>query len=103
MLILDQNDETGWYTSLYENDKYIGELVNTHNPRLCEGRGCAIHNHPSGHRLNMQPMVWANENGEAVLERICVHGIHHPDADSAVYLESVGQEYLNEHDCDGCC
>ena len=100
-MLLEQNDETGWYTELYENGKRVATLLNTHDPRLCEGRGCAIHNHPSAHPLNMQPLNWRDDRG--ILERICIHGVGHPDSDSAAYLMSIGQDAQNVHGCDGCC
>lgn len=92
-----QNKTTGYWTKFESGDT----LANTHNPKLCEGRGCAIHNHPSNHSLHEAPMHWdPNVN---VLERMCSHRILHPDSDSAAYVASIGQDYLNLHTCDGCC
>lgn len=36
-------------------------------------------------------------------ERVCRHGIGHPDPDSLAYLESRGVEGMGVHGCDGCC
>ena len=96
-MILKQDIKTGYWT------KFDGlfSLTNVHNPKLCEGRGCAIHNHPSNHRLKDAPLNWREDRG--ILERICVHGCGHPDFDSAAYLETVGQGAENVHGCDGCC
>lgn len=90
-------DTQGNYTKVNE-DTY---LANVHNPDLCAGRGCAIHNHPSNHPLKDAPMNW--RQGAEILERLCEHGVGHPDADSAKYLASIGNDYANIHSCDGCC
>ena len=94
MAILRQNDETGYWTEL--GDGYV--LANTHNPKLCKGRGCAIHNHPSDHPLKEAPLNWREDRG--ILERICKHGVCHPDLDAALYLASIGKGVENVH---GCC
>lgn len=47
------------------------------------------------------PMNWRSD--KQVMERICHHGIGHPDPDDAAYNESIGMEWLNIHGCDGCC
>ena len=46
-------------------------------------------------------MNWREDRG--ILERLCMHGIGHPDRDSALYLESIGKSEENVHGCDGCC
>ena len=97
-MILSQNEETGYWTYFFKEDLVLG---NVHDPKLCAGRGCAIHNHPSNHRLNDAPLNWRGDRG--ILERICKHGIGHPDHDSALYLDSIGQGFENIHGCDGCC
>ena len=98
-MILIKHAETGYYIQVLENPDAI--LTNTHNPSLCEDRGCAIHDHPSDHPLNGAPLNWRNT--DVILERICEHGMPHPDRDSATFEASVGNHYKNEHDCDGCC
>lgn len=96
-MYLNQDPETGYWT--------VGEagynLTNVHDPKLCEDRGCGIHNHPSEHHLKEAPMNWRVDRG--ILERMCPHGVGHPDYDSAEYLASVGHGYENVHGCDGCC
>lgn len=96
-MILKQNKKTGWWTDGF--GKYI--LTHIHPESACEGRGCAIHNHPSDHLLNNSPLNWREDRG--ILERICLHGVGHPDFDSALYLESIGKGYENAHGCCGCC
>lgn len=97
-MILYQDKATGYWTRFHYEDMALG---NVHDPKLCAGRGCAIHNHPSNHRLNTAKLNWREDRG--ILERICTHGIGHPDHDSALYLESIGQGFENVHGCCGCC
>lgn len=97
MGLLKQNKETGYWTEF--GDGYV--LGSVHDPAVCEGRGCGIHNHPSDHPLKDAPMLWRADRG--ILERICEHGIGHPDYDSATYLTSIGKWYENIHGCCGCC
>ncbi len=103
MMYLEMNKSTGFFTSCFENNEYVGELVHVHPERACDGRSCAIHARPSNHPLFLAPMVWREDRSPQILERLCTHGIGHPDFDSAAYLISVGQAELNVHGCDGCC
>ena len=97
-MYLEQNPDTGFYTN---TNKPWARLRRVHDESLCADRGCAIHNHPSDHPLKDAPMYWRTDRG--ILERICEHGIGHPDHDSALYLESIGQSVENIHGCDSCC
>lgn len=97
-MILYKNKKTGFYTQFHYQDMVLG---NVHDPKLCAGRGCGIHDHPSNHRLKDAPLNWRGDRN--ILERICSHGVGHPDHDSALYLESIGQGWENIHGCCGCC
>jgi hypothetical protein len=66
-------------------------LMNVHDESKCFGSTCLIHN-PSDHALKDWPYHWRGDIG--VMERICPHGIGHPDPDS------LGPK---THGCDGCC
>lgn len=96
-LILEANPVTGWYT---EGPGGVS-LTNVHSPTQCAGRGCAIHARPTQHPLSEAPLLWRTDRG--ILERICKHGVSHPDYDSAQYLEGQGLGYENVHGCCGCC
>lgn len=96
MAILSKNEQTGFYTEF--DGTY---LTNVHDPRACEGRGCAVHDHPSEHRLKDARLNWREDRN--ILERLCKHGVGHPDFDSAEYLASIGKGFENVHGCDGCC
>jgi hypothetical protein len=65
----------------------------------CEGRGCS-RDHPSAHHMQTWPLVWRRYYGYC--DRICPHGIGHPDPDDVVGLQSVGGASA-AHSCDGCC
>lgn len=67
------------------------KLVNVHPPEMCEGRGCSIH-HPSGHHMATWPLNWRDDTG--VMERICPHGIGHPDPDHMNYVRSLTPPHL---------
>lgn len=89
------------------------ELVNVHSYTQCEGRHCCLHN-PSDHPLRDAPRNWRGELG--IMERLCEHGIGHPDPDDLAYRNGViasdpdlteeEKEYRTDpgiHGCDGCC
>lgn len=102
-MYLIQNPDTGFYTDVAETPK--GKKIATlrvHSPSDCLGdHPCAIHNTPSDHPLSEAPMFWRQDIG--LLERICGHGVGHPDFDSTQWLESVGKDSHSSHACDGCC
>lgn len=71
-------------------------LTKVHNPDQCLGEWCCIHN-PSDHHMDEWPQNWRQDR--RIMERICPHGIGHPDPDdpkTREYYESI-------HGCDGCC
>jgi hypothetical protein len=76
----------------------------------CMQNGCCIHN-PSDHPLRDAPMQWRVAGPFDIkpshMERVCDHGVGHPDHDSLAYLERIGQHdlarHLARHGCDGCC
>lgn len=100
-MYLKQNPKTGYWTDGDRGGE--GFVLHVHSPADCNGRGCAIHNHPSDHALKDAPLYWRADRG--ILERICEHGVGHPDADSAAYLRSIGRKWENVHGCceSGCC
>lgn len=74
-----------------------------HDGKACKGRTCIIHN-PSKHNMRNWRMH-LRETG--LVERICDHGIGHPDPDSAEFFNQFGPEGSRGtwgiHGCDGCC
>lgn len=76
---------------------YNGDILETHDPDLCAGDWCCIHN-PSDHPLREQPLNWRSDSG--FMERICKHGVGHPDPDD---IKVRLRASFRIHGCDGCC
>lgn len=48
------------------------------------------------------PQFWRDDRG--LMERICSHGIGHPDPDDLAYkIRTGGDDAEGVHGCDGCC
>ncbi len=80
--------------------KYItgtGQILWTHTSEQCQFP-CPIH-YPSYHALSHRPTHWRNDRG--IMERICEHGVGHPDPDDIKVREGDWTEGV--HGCDGCC
>lgn len=87
-----------------------GQLVhNVHPETACAGNPCCIHN-PSDHHMAGWRQNWRDDR--RLMERICPHGIGHPDPDHIGYLRSLAARRLGTHigaalgivhGCDGCC
>lgn len=79
-------------------------VLKTHGPGQCSGEFCSIHN-PSDHPLKDSPFNWRADRG--LLERVCDHGVGHPDPDGLAHLARLkGKEFASVesvHGCDGCC
>lgn len=64
---------------------------------------CSIHK-PTDHLMTTWPRYYRTDR--ALMERICEHGVGHPDPDHMRFLrEEVGVASMLElvHGCDGCC
>lgn len=77
-----------------------GVKMRVHQPDQCEGDWCCIHN-PSDHIMSQWPQRWRDDI--KIMERICAHGIGHPDPDDVAYRRNVGMKDLSIHGCDACC
>ncbi len=75
-------------------------LTNVHTVDKCAGRACVVHA-PSDHHMRSWALNWRDDRG--LMERLCPHGIGHPDPDDMVYQRSVGRGWQGAHGCDGCC
>jgi len=85
-----------------------------HSPEVCRLEACSFHN-PSNHGME----TWDINIRETTLtERLCPHGIGHPDPDSVPWMHEIfcamypldedEKHELNDchwwiHGCDGCC
>lgn len=82
-----------------------GQLLWSVHPIVaCEGRACCIHN-PSRHHMAAWPQNWRTDR--RMMERVCRHGIGHPDPDHMAWVaHACGAQYAvydGIHGCDGCC
>lgn len=69
-------------------------LFNVHDEEACVGPPCPIHAR-TDHHMRAWPQHWRNDR--RMMERICPHGVGHPDPDEQL-LDDGGV-----HGCDGCC
>lgn len=77
-----------------------GQRIHHHAREDCDGPPCPFHS-PSLHLLVEAPMNYRNDR--RLLERICVHGVGHPDPDSLAFGLRHGGTDLGVHGCCGCC
>ena len=87
---------------LEHNSKY--RMVNTHSPDRCEGEVCVLHN-MTDHPMRDFPQHWRGDR--YLMERICPHGVGHPDPDQwDFFVAARGEKWASAefiHGCDGCC
>lgn len=67
-------------------------LTNTHDASKCWNEYCTLHNFSNHHMIDW-PQNWRSDR--KIIERICPHGIGHPDPDEITDDKT--------HGCDGCC
>jgi predicted house-cleaning noncanonical NTP pyrophosphatase (MazG superfamily) len=81
-----------------------GYQLRHHMREECRGHHCPLHD-PSDHALKDAPLHWRSDRG--LMERICTHGVGHPDPDDLAYKalllgqDDAGAEAV--HGCCGCC
>lgn len=89
-----------WYTT------GTGQRILVHSRKDCSAlidnslEGCVIHA-PSHHIMAAFPTRWRDDR--SLMERICPHGIGHPDPDDLAYKARGYRRYIEVHGCDGCC
>lgn len=69
-------------------------ITGVHSPDVCAGEPCVIHN-PSDHHMRDWPTNLRDDFGSPFTERICGHGVGHPDPDDP--------QADRVHACCGCC
>lgn len=74
----------------HERDFWAGFV--THSPDKCKGHHCPVHN-PSNHHMRKFKLNFRHDRG--ITERICKHGVGHPDPDDISTDKT--------HGCCGCC
>lgn len=83
------NKVTGY--RFYEDD-FGNRLAHVHPVDRCKNTPCPI-DIPSNHHMRNWKQLWRADR--AILERVCCHGVGHPDPD--------GKTLDERHGCDGCC
>jgi hypothetical protein len=83
-----------------------GQVIKfVHNRDDCIGRPCVIHE-PSDHHMAGWPTNFRTGGPLDIkgphMERVCPHGVGHPDPDDLAFWKSRGQDY-GVHGCCGCC
>jgi hypothetical protein len=73
-------------------DDFGNIVFGVHEDDQCAGDYCTIHNN-SEHRMRDFKQLWRDDM--AIMERVCEHGVGHPDPDEI--------KLRKEHGCDGCC
>jgi hypothetical protein len=68
-----------------------------HSFLVCYGTACCLHNR-SGHGMRDFRQHWREDR--RIMERICEHGVGHPDPDDRRILSGADD---GVHGCDGCC
>jgi len=80
-----------------------GQRLHIHNKAVCTPP-CPFHV-PSNHKMRSWPMLWRDDR--RLLERICKHGVGHPDPDQLTYTRQTAvakhADMMSIHGCDGCC
>lgn len=98
------------------------ELAHVHSEVTCAGRACVVH-HPTNHHMRRWRLLWRGDRRPGLFERVCPHGIGHPDPDQYGYWRAAAKawrpplnadildgppvsnpfEAMGVHGCDGCC
>lgn len=76
-----------------------GRRILSHHPDACKDTGpCCIHS-PSNHHLRSWRQHYRFDRD--IMERLCSHGVGHPDPDDLKVRTGSWAEGV--HGCDGCC
>jgi hypothetical protein len=97
---MERDDLGGWLEKAVLEG---GEVIYAHPRKDCVGRSCCVHN-PSAHHMFAWPQHFRADR--ALTERICPHGIGHPDPDDLYYkrlMAGTDDTADGVHGCDGCC
>jgi len=85
---------------LYEDTavlEHTDTVIRCHHPSQCEGHICSLHNR-TDHSMRSFPQHWRWDRG--IMERVCPHGVGHPDPDDYMILNGDDNGI---HGCCGCC
>jgi hypothetical protein len=77
-----------------------GDRLAVHSLEDCRGPVCPIHR-PTPHHMRNWPMIWRGDR--RIFERVCEHGIGHPDPDYQEAKLFIQGFMDGVHGCDFCC
>lgn len=77
--------------------EHTDDWIHCHEELTCRGDFCTLHNR-SDHKMRSFPQHWRSDR--AIMERICEHGVGHPDPDE---FRIRNGEDDGSHGCDLCC
>jgi len=78
--------------------EHTDTVLSVHSPDVCAGRPCTVHS-PTSHGMRGFPQLWRSDKGH--MERVCPHGVGHPDPDER--HSPTWRDAWSVHGCDGCC
>ena len=81
-----------WVDGKYAVLEHTDIVITCHSRANCKGEFCAVHTR-SQHNMRKYRQHWRPDRG--IMERICSHGVGHPDDDDITDDTT--------HGCDGCC
>ena len=82
---------------VYNQLEHSNISINSHDLEVCAGSVCAFHNRTDHHMRKFRQFYRLDRNA---MERICGHGVGHPDPDD---IDIVNGKSDGIHDCDACC
>jgi hypothetical protein len=74
--------------------------ITIHPPSKCLGYHCPWHNPSAHHMVGWTRVIRTDRDN--LIERVCHHGVGHPDPDSVSWLGRRGVKIVHERCC-GCC
>lgn len=77
-----------------------GDKLTVHSLEDCRGPVCPIHK-PTPHHMRDWKMIWRGDR--QIFERVCEHGIGHPDPDDQEAKLFIQGFMDGVHGCDFCC
>lgn len=88
----------GWQEAQLEHSPI---MILAHAPSKCAGQPCTLHNR-TDHVMRSFMQHWRDDRG--IMERICSHGVGHPDPDQRDYLVArYGEKTASAEFVHGCC
>ena len=82
----------------------VGDIIWVHERQPSCDHGCVVHA-PTEHVMREFPTHWREDR--ALMERICSHGVGHPDPDHITFVrrtEGIEAAVVEAvHGCCGCC